>query len=143
MADRIDKITGRDKAQGKQAAYSDIYTNFNRHPETGALVRLVDEASVKRSLRNLIMTNRGERMFQPNIGTDLYKLLFENMSPMTEDLIRTYITDAVNDYEPRVQLIDVRVEGNELTNSYDVAIVFEIINSTTPSVLNLSLRRVR
>lgn len=143
MAERIDKITGRDKAQGKQPAYSDIYTNFNRHPETGALVRLVDEASVKRSLRNLIMTNRGERMFQPNLGTDLYKLLFDNITPMTEDLIKTYITDAVNDYEPRVRLIDVRVVGNELTNSYDVSIVFEIINSTTPTALNLTLRRVR
>lgn len=143
MAERIDKITGRDRVQGRGASYSDIYTNFNRHPETGALVRLVDEASVKRSLRNLILTNRGERMFQPTLGTDLYKMLFDNMSPVTEDLIKTYITDAINDYEPRVSLITVRVIGNELTNSYDVAIVFEIINSTTPSTLNLTLRRVR
>ncbi len=143
MADRIDKITRNDRADTRGPVYSDIYTNLNRHPESGALVRLVDEAAVKRSIRNLIMTNKGERMFQPGIGTDLYKLLFENMTPIAEDMIKTYITDAINDYEPRVSLVKVNVVGNEITNSYDVAIIFEIINNTTPSTLNLTLRRAR
>lgn len=144
MVSRIDKITGRDNAAAKQPIYSDLYTNFNRHPESGALVRTTDEAAVKRALRNLILTNRGERFFQPTLGTDLYKLLFENMSEVTEDLIKTYITDSINDYESaRVRLINVKVTGNEIMNSYDVAIIFELINNTTPTVLNLTLHRVR
>lgn len=143
MVSRIDKITSRDKAIAKQPVYSDLYTNFNRHPESGALVRTTDEASVKRALRNLILTNKGERLFQPTLGTDLYKLLFENMSEVTEDLIKTYITDSIVDFEPRVSIISVNVVGNEITNSYDVAIIFELINNTTPSVLNLTLHRVR
>ena len=145
MADvtRIQKITNTEKAASQTPAYSDFYSNFNRHPESGILVRTLNEESVKRSLKNLLMTNKGERMFQPELGADLNRLLFENMTEFTEDLIRTYIEEAIERYEPRVRVLRVVVAGNDVKNAYDIAIIFEIINSNNPVTFNLTLYRVR
>lgn len=140
---RIQKITSTDKAASKDPAYSDFYSNFNRHPESGILVRTTNEESVKRALKNLLLTNKGERFFQPDLGADLNRLLFENMTEFTEDLIKTYIEEAIERYEPRVKVLKTIVNGNDVKNGYDIAIIFEVINSTNPATLNLTLYRVR
>lgn len=138
---RLDKITKNKTA--KDVSFSDLFTNFNKHPETGFLVRNTDNNAVKAALRNLIMTNKGERLFQPDIGSNIRKVLFENMSKTAEDMLKTYIEDAILDHEPRVRPVEILVVGDDVTNSYKVSIVFEIINNTTTQVLNLTLYRVR
>lgn len=138
---RIDKITKSKTA--KDVHFADLYTNFNKHPETGFLVRNTDNNAVKAALRNLILTNKGERLFQPDIGSNIRKVLFENMSKTSEDMLKTYIEDAILEHEPRVKPIDIVVVGDDVTNSYKVSIVFEIINNTITQVLNLTLYRVR
>lgn len=138
---RIDKITKNKTA--KEISFADLYTNFNKHPETGFLVRNIDANAVKTALRNLILTNKGERLFQPNIGSNIRKILFENMSPTTENMLKTYIEDAIADHEPRVKVVEILVSGDDVQNLYKVSIIFEIINNTTPQILNLTLYRVR
>ncbi len=143
MADskRIDKITGAMKK--KDALYSDFYVNFNKHPDTGNLTKYTDAASVSRAIRNLIFTNKGERLFDPSIGCDVRKILFENFSEQTTDALKTYIEETINNHESRVNLLEVVVTPKEDRNLYVVSIVFEIYNSETPLSITLQLNRVR
>ena len=140
---RIDKITRTQKAAEKAVYYSDFLINFNRHPESNIVVRATNEEAVKKALRNLLLTDKGERLYQPKIGADLKNLLFENMSPITADLLKDKIREAITTYESRVRILDIIVIPNDANNSYEVGIVFEIINSVDPVSISLTLYRVR
>lgn len=140
---RIDKITRSQKATQKAVYFSDFLINLNRHPESNIVVRATNEEAVKKALKNLLLTNKGERLYQPKVGSDLQKLLFEDMSPVTADLLKSKILETIKTYEPRVRVLDIVVLANESTNSYEVGIVFEIINSVDPVTLSLTLYRVR
>ena len=140
---RIDKITKTKKAEQKSVYYSDFLINLNRHPESNIVVRAVNEEAVKKALRNLLLTDRGERLYQPSIGSDINSLLFEDVSPITTDLIKSRIIDVITRFENRVKIIDVVVLPNESNNSYEVGIIFEIINSVDPVSISLTLYRVR
>lgn len=140
---RIDKITKNDKASEKKPFYSDFFTNFNVHPQNKRLVKYTNEESVKRSIKNLILTDKYDRLFQPEIGCRIRSLLFENMSPAIVDELKKTIQETVDTYEPRARLIDIIVQSNEERHSYDVYIYFEVINSVNPVLLNLTLYRAR
>jgi len=140
---RIDKITKNDKASEKKPFYSDFFTNFNAHPQNKRLVKYINEESVKRSIKNLILTDKYDRLFQPEIGCRIRSLLFENMSPAIVDELKKTIQETVDTYEPRARLIDIVVQSNEERHSYDVYIYFEVINSVNPVLLNLTLYRAR
>lgn len=140
---RLDHYTAAKKFNNAKPLYSDFFTNFNKHPDTGNLVRLTDADAVKRSLRNLLMTNRGERVYRPDLGSDIRRVLFEPMTPQMSSQLKMYITDAVEKYEPRAKLVDVVVLPVEAQNTYYVTINFEIINSNDVQTLNISLVRIR
>jgi phage baseplate assembly protein W len=127
----------------KSELYSDFLTDLNPHPEMGDVVRFTNENAVKRSIRNLILTNRYERPFQPEIGSDINKILFEPMNTAVADVLRQYIKETIENYEPRCRLIDVLVVGYEERNVYVVTIIFATINKEEPTRLELSLYRVR
>lgn len=139
---RIDKIT-RSPNNKQKESYSDFLVNFNRHPETGNLVNSYDAESVKRSIRSLISTDKGERLFNPEIGSNIRKALFEPISDITTDLIKTHITETIKQYEPRCTLNNVLIDTDYDRGSYSVTIVFTLNNSTTQTVLNISLFRSR
>jgi phage baseplate assembly protein W len=140
---RIDKITRTEKASEKKPFYSDFYTNFNVHPQNKRLAKYTNEESVKRSIRNLILTEKYDRMFQPEIGCRIKSLLFENMSDIISMEIKKSIQETVDTYEPRARIIDIIVQANESRHAYDIYIYFEVINSVNPILLNLTLYRAR
>jgi phage baseplate assembly protein W len=140
---RIDRITRTDKASDKKPYYSDFYTNFNAHPQNKRLVKYTNENSVKRSVRSLILTEPGERLFQPEIGCKIRRLLFENMSDITAIQLKNAIEETISLYEKRARVITVEVVPNEDLYNYDVYIIFEVINSITPVALNITLDRAR
>jgi phage baseplate assembly protein W len=140
---RIDKITRTDKAADKKPSFSDFYTNFNVHPQNKRLVKYTNEDSVKRSIKNLILTDKYDRMFQPEIGCRIRSLLFENMSPVIVDEIKKSIQETVDIYEPRARIVEIVVQSNESRNAYDIYIYFEVINSANLVQLNLTLYRAR
>ena len=144
MADvtRIDKITRTEKAAEKPA-YSDFYTNFNLHPQNKRLVKNTNEDAVKRSIRNLIQTDKYDRLFQPELGCRVRSLLFENMSPIIADEIKSTISETIKIYEPRARVLDIIVQANESRHAYDVYIYFEVINSVNPTFINITLYRAR
>lgn len=123
--------------------YLDIPTNLDVHPVKGDLTMLVNENAIKRSIINLLYTDRYERFFSPNLGAGLKAYLFENISRDTEFVIKERITETINNYEPRANLISVDVRAMPDENAYNATITFSIANSVNPVTLGLVLRRVR
>lgn len=140
MARTQDRFT---TSQASQQQFSDFLTDMTPHPITGELVRFVNENAINRALRNLMFTNTGERLFQPNIGSDIYRMLFEPMSSATALMIQSMIDRTIRDYEPRVKVLEIDVKPNFDDNAYTVGIQYLIINRQTPVTLNVTLNRVR
>lgn len=140
MASRADKFTQLEK---KQELFSDFLTNFDRHPITNALAKTTNEDSIRQSIRNLVMTNIGERLFEPTVGSDVMRSLFEPNDVITAENISYYVKMTISQHEPRANLIDVIVMPSPDENSFFVSVVFSVLNNTTPITLNLILRRVR
>jgi phage baseplate assembly protein W len=123
--------------------FSDIDLNFTAHPVTKDIARRYDENAIKTSLKNLILTSNYERPFHSEIGSPIKRLLFEPATPMLEALIEKAIYDVVNNFEPRVQLLNVEVNLSPDTNSLYVSIEFKIVNTERPMLLDLVLERTR
>lgn len=137
---RVDKYTSVPK---KTEIYSDFFTDLTPHPDTKQLVRKVNEDAVKSSIRNLLQTNEYERLFQPDIRSNIRKVLFENITPQTTDLLKTYVTEVIENHEPRCKLINVFVEPNDIQQSYTITVLFYVINIAAPVQLTVTLFRVR
>jgi phage baseplate assembly protein W len=140
MLSRADTITQLDK---KQELFSDFLDNFDKHPISHGLIKITNEQSIKQSLRNLILTNLGERLFQPNIGSNIHRALFEPNDIVTAENISFYIKNTIQYNEPRVNVLNIEVLPDVSRYSFNVNIIFSVINSTTPVTLNLILKRVR
>lgn len=125
--------------------YSDIPTEFTLNPVNGDLTRKVNEEAVKQSLLNLLLTSKGEIPFQPNVGSDLYQVLFDNATPNSIVLAKELIKETIENFEPRVDLIDVELSSaNELdNNTIRLSIIFYIINSEEPVTFTTFLTRIR
>lgn len=140
MAIVKDRFTQSDR---KNQIYSDFLNDLTPHPVTGDIVRFVNENSVNRAIKNLINTNKGERLFQPDVGSDIYKMLFEPMSQGVADLLSTSIQSTISNYEPRAKVINVIVAPDYDNNSYSITVNYIIINTSNPIALNVTLARVR
>jgi len=135
------QLTNNSKRSTK--IYSDLNLNFTKNPATKDVARLTDVEAVKRSVRNLILTNRFERPFHPEIGCGIRQLLFENVTPLTAILIQDRIAEVITNFEPRVGLVDVVVQANEDGNEYVVFISFYVLNAVEPTKLTVYLQRLR
>tara|TARA_Y100000816_G_scaffold224176_1_gene169064 strand:- start:25 stop:450 length:426 start_codon:yes stop_codon:yes gene_type:complete len=123
--------------------YSDLNLNFNKNPATKDIAKLKDVEAVKRSVRNLILTNRFERPFHPEIGSDIRALLFENMTPTIQTLLTDRIRDVLETYEPRAVLNDVIVSGDMDKNQYGATIKFYVREVPGIQVVTEFLQRLR
>ena len=107
--------TGYDDAQANNESsrssyiYKDLNIFFTKHPLTSDVSKVTDVQAIKRSVRSLILTNKGERLFHPEIGGNVKGSLFENFTPITEIELQSTITQVIRTYEPRVILEDVIV----------------------------------
>jgi phage baseplate assembly protein W len=132
-----------DKASTKFQQHSDFLNDLTPHPVVKDVVRYVNEAAINRSIRNLLLTDRGERLYQPNIGSNINKLLFEPMEASTAQLLSKYIEDTIRDYEPRAKVLKVDVTAYDDQNAYAATITYLIINKQDPVNLTITLNRVR
>jgi phage baseplate assembly protein W len=123
--------------------YSDLDLTFLRSPSTGDVAMKYNEQAVIRSIRNLLSTNLYERLFQPDVGSTLNRLLFENISPITATLIENEIVRMINNYEPRATISQINVSALPDSNEFNVSLYVYIGNQTTPTALNLILTRTR
>jgi phage baseplate assembly protein W len=123
--------------------FSDFLDDLTPHPITKDLVRVKNEQSIKQALKNLLLTNLGERRFNPNFGSDVNNSLFEPNDVILQENLRNAITNAIRFHEPRVNLLSVQIYNYSEEDRLAVNLIFSIINSVTPQSLNLILRRVR
>lgn len=141
MADtRIDKYTVTGK---KSETFSDFLVDLDPHPDAGDLVRYVNEDAVKSAIRNLVLTNKYDCVFDPARGSNVKASLFENMTDQTASRLQEDITRVITNYEPRARLISVTVTAYPDQNAYVATIIFYTINSSEPISLPLILRRAR
>lgn len=123
--------------------FSDLDLNFTAHPVTRDIVLRYDENAIRTSLKNLILTSNFERPFHSEIGSPIKRLLFEPATPMLAVVMRRAIVDTVNNFEPRVELLNVDVYVAEDSNAIRVTIEFKIVNTERPLSLDLVLERTR
>tara|TARA_Y100000758_G_scaffold244717_1_gene180728 strand:- start:1077 stop:1490 length:414 start_codon:yes stop_codon:yes gene_type:complete len=124
-------------------SWTDLDLDFLAHPVTKDIVVKKDVEAVKRSVRNLIMTNKFERLFQPKIGSGIRGILFDLVGPTTAVVLQDEIRTVINNYEPRAELVDVRVIGDIDKNGYYVTVKFTPLNFPEPVTIEFFLERVR
>lgn len=137
---RADRFTA---TSVKEEIYSDFLVNFNAHPVSGTLLRFVNEVAVSRSIRNLMLTNTGERLYQPDVGSGIRAFLFEPISEVTSIALRGAIEYTIRSHEPRARVLRVSVVTQEERNAYGVTVVYMLINKSDPISVNVTLQRVR
>ena len=124
--------------------YKDLDLFFNRKSVSKDIAKLTDIAAVKRSIRNLVLTNHYEKPFHPEIGSGVRDMLFEPMSALTAHVLTRKIEDVIENFEPRAKVIGVLAQPNLDRNEYRVTINFFVLNAPTELVdLTLFLERLR
>ena len=113
--------------------FKDISFSFVPHPVTKDLPVLGNERAIARAVRNLVETIPTERFFQPFIGSDVRSSLFENFDIDTADEIKDQIEETISIYEPRVDNVDVVINGQPDRNSLEVTVFFDIIGLDVPT----------
>jgi phage baseplate assembly protein W len=123
--------------------YKDLDLRFTAHPVRKDVTKHVDEMAVVNSVKNLILTNHYERPFQPEIGSNIQRLLFENMDNITASSIQREIAQTISNYEPRVIVETIQVSPDFDNNSYNIGMRFYIVNRTEPISIQFFLQRTR
>ena len=123
--------------------FSDFNLLFTAHPTTKDVNKKVDEEAVKASLRNLIQTKNYERPFHPEIGCQIFSLLFENINSITTQVMKKTVFQTIEKFEPRVTVLDLRINDRPDENSINVDLIFKIVNTSRPITLNTIISRVR
>ena len=135
-----DKYTITDK---KTELFSDFGVNLQAHPGKRDLIRVTDEADIKRSIVNLLLTDYHERPYQPYLGANLKRLLFEPAGEEILSQIKQRILTCIGKFEPRARVTDIALTTTPDEHGVHVALTFAVVNSTTPVTLNFILNRVR
>ena len=124
--------------------FKDISATFQTNPLNSDLIALKNENAISRSIRNLILTQPGDKPFQPDLGSEVYESLFETLDQITASSIQQQIENTIIKYEPRVDLKDVFVKANIPNNAFDVLINYEIIGiEASRQQINFALELTR
>lgn len=127
----------------RQPDYSDLDLDFFKNPTTHDVVRKTGDEAIKRSIRNLVFTNYYDRPFRSYLGSGVRSLLFENATFFTADQVKSAIIQVINNFEPRVELLDVTVSVDNDRNGFNVQLLYIIKNREEPVITSIFLERVR
>ena len=126
-----------------QKLYSDIDFTLAKRPVVNDIALSYDSQAIIRSMRNILLTKRYEKMWNPDFGSNVDGLLFENISSVTATALEKEIMVAIKNHEPRVNLKSVVVTPYVDRNAYDVTLTFYIANATQPTTITVFLERNR
>jgi len=113
--------------------FKDISMTFQRNPLTSDLIVLKNENAIARSIRNIVFTVPGEKFFDETFGSTISESVFENIDNLSAIIIKDQITESIERFEPRVNLIKVTTSPDFDNNSFDATIVYEIVGADIPS----------
>ena len=123
--------------------FSDLDLDFSAHPLTKDVVKKLNDNAIAGSIRNLLLTSHYERLFNPELGSNLKKMLFEPIDNITTSIIQGMILQTIQNYEPRVTIQDVIATPDYDNDRYNIKIVFFINNTLEPIAVSFFLERVR
>lgn len=129
----------------RQPDYKDLDLDFIAHPTTKDVVKKTGVDAIRRSVRNLVLTNFYDKPFRSYVGSNVRKLLFENINPLTQTFLKDAVEEVIRNHEPRVQIHDggVKVYLAPDYDGFNVTIDFTIVNTGTPVRIALFLERIR
>ena len=113
-------------------SFKDLSMSFKANPLNDDLVTLKNEAAIARSLRNIIFTSPGEKFFNPDFGSNISKVLFENIDEISAIQIKEEIELSIKNFEPRVRLQEVEINPDYDNNQFDVTINYRITGIDVP-----------
>ena len=123
--------------------FRDLDLNFAIHPITKDVNIYKAEYAVINSIKNLILTNHFEKPFQPEVGSNIRRLLFENVDSIMAAQIEREIEETITNFEPRVQISSVVAVHAPEENGYKIRLEFFVINNPDPITINFFLERIR
>ena len=123
--------------------FSDLDLNFTIHPVRKDINRTTGDMAVINAIKNLVLTNHYERPFQPEVGSNVRRLLFENLDNLTANSIEKEIEQVIKNFEPRARVTKVNAIADFENNGFKVSMEFYIVNRTTPITINFFLERIR
>ena len=125
-------------------SFKDINITFKKHPVTNDLVVSRDASAIKQAIVNLLLTNKGERPFNPDYGSDIREYLFEQLDYGTAAQVKLSIETTISQFEPRIQILSLEVWPNFNDNAFQVEMTYEIIGSDDPpTAVEFLLERTR
>lgn len=139
MLTRADLLVNNKKTE----FFSDFLDSFAKTPYGNQLGRVVNEKSVNQSLKNLLLTNLGERLYQPTIGSNIINTLFELNLVETRNTLEFFIETTIKNNEPRVLPLEISVNPTDDENQIQIRIVYTLINNPTPISFSFLLKRAR
>jgi hypothetical protein len=123
--------------------YSDLDIAFSKHPITKDVTKKIKDNAIIASVKNIVSTNKGERPFNPNFGSNIRALLFEPMDRITVNTLEKEIELSIKNFEPRVEVVSIVAQPNYALNNYKITLHFVIKNSLTPIKTTIYLSRLR
>jgi len=113
--------------------FRDISMTFQNTPLNSDLIVLKNETAIARSIRNIVFTLPGEKFFNPNFGSRVSRSLFENVDGISASIINDEIKNSINNFEPRVSLIDVQTIPDFDNGAFDVNIIYRVVGADIPT----------
>jgi len=124
--------------------FKDINMSFKKNPLTNDLIVMKNDNAIAQAVKNLVLTGRGERLFNPDLGSGLAQALFENIDVVSASQIQSEIDSLLRNYEPRINLTEVKVDPDFENNAFNVTVEYEIIGIDVPiQVLRFPLTKTR
>jgi len=123
--------------------FSDLDLNFKLHPVKKDINIHLNELAITNSIKNLVLTNHYERPFQPEVGSNIRRLLFDNLDAITAANIERELEETINNFEPRAKVHKVTAIAAPDQNGYKLKLEFFVLNNASPITINFFLERVR
>ena len=114
-------------------AFKDVSMSFKYNPLSGDLIALKNENAIRRSVRNIVETIPTEKFFDSDFGSDVYKSLFDFVDFGTASIIQDQIKTCIDNFEPRVNNVNVEVNPQPDDNSFECIVIFDIIGQEFPT----------
>ena len=127
----------------KRTLYSDFDLSFSAHPILGSIKVLKDNDAITQALKILILTDKYERLCNPDIFTNIRATLFENFTQITAAILEQYIRTAVSNYEKRSRLIDLKIEQEDDQNRISINFVYQGVNNFSNVSVKMFIDKVR
>ena len=115
-------------------SYKDINITFKKHPVTNDVVVSRDASAIKQSIVNLLLTNKGERLMNPEYGSDIRRFLFEPLDYGTSALVKQNIVTTIGRFEPRISVQEIVSRPDFENNGFEITMTYSIVRTSNPQV---------